>query len=170
MEGEERRAKIVEMLTDSNGPVSGSKLAGELNVSRQIIVGDVALIRAQGTEILATNSGYMLADFGSKTKTARINVKHKLEDSYDELCTILDEGAKILNEGVVHEVYGEIVVPLNIASRSDAKHHTEKLLSVNSEDLMILTNNVHFHTIEADNDLTVLRVQRALREKGYLIK
>lgn len=170
MEGEERRTRILEILRESKRPVSGTELAKKLSVSRQIVVGDIALLRAHGTEIIATNSGYIPADFSNKSKTFRVYEKHKLEDAYDEYCTILDEGAKIINEGVVHDIYGEVIVPLNILSRVDAKRHTEKMLEGNGEDLMILTGNSHFHTLEADSDLTILRVQRALHEKGYLVK
>lgn len=170
MEGEARRARIIEILKESKTPVSGSALAGELSVSRQIVVGDIALLRAQGTEIIATNSGYILADFTNRTKTFRVYEKHRLEDAYDEYCTILDEGARIIDEGIVHDVYGEVIVPLNILSRADARRHTERMLDCNSEDLMLLSGNNHFHTLEADSDLTILRVKRALHEKGYLIK
>jgi len=170
MEGEERRAEIVRKLSLAGKPLSGTFLSKELNVSRQIIVGDIALLRAHGTEIIATNSGYILAEMGRSVKQTRIYAKHKLEDSFDEFCTIVDEGARIIDEGIVHDIYGEVRVPLNIESRSDAKRHTERMMSCNSEDLMILTSNNHFHTVEADNDLILLRVQRALHEKGYIVK
>lgn len=170
MEGEERRAKILDILKERKTPVSGTSLARELSVSRQIVVGDIALLRAHGTEIIATNSGYLIADFSNKTKTFRVYCRHRLEDAYDEYCTILDEGARIINEGIVHDVYGEVIVPLNIMNRADAKRHTEKMLNGNCEDIMILSGNNHFHTLEAESDLTVLRVQRALHEKSYLVK
>lgn len=168
MEGEERRVEIVKILTESKAPVSGSYLASVLGVSRQIVVGDIALMRAAGTEIIATNSGYILAPHKSEVKSVRVKVKHKHEDSFDEICTIIDEGARLINEGINHDVYGEIIVPLNITNRSEAKRHTEAMLSCNGEDLMILTGNSHFHDIEADNELILLRVQKALHEKGYL--
>ncbi len=39
----DRKTKIMEIISSSDKPVSASKIAKELGVSRQIIVGDVAL-------------------------------------------------------------------------------------------------------------------------------
>ena len=46
MDGQTRREQILKMLEESEQPISGSTLAHQLGVSRQIIVGDVALLRA----------------------------------------------------------------------------------------------------------------------------
>ena len=54
MNAAQRRKVILERLTEANAPLSASVLAGELGVSRQIVVGDVALLRASGTQIDAT--------------------------------------------------------------------------------------------------------------------
>ena len=48
MKGEERRKQLLNILSSSNNPVSGGTLAKELNVSRQIIVQDISLLRANG--------------------------------------------------------------------------------------------------------------------------
>lgn len=170
MEGDARRTEIVKIMQASKSPISGSALAKKMEVSRQIIVGDIALLRAQGIDIVATNSGYILGGNVKGVKSVKVSCKHKLEDTFDEICTIIDEGARVVNEGIVHDVYGEISVSLNISNRSEAKRYTESLMLSNSEDLMILTGNNHFHVVEADNDLILLRVQKALRDKGYLAK
>ena len=60
MNGEDRREKIINILRSSSTPVAGVALAKELNVSRQVIVQDVALLRANGTAIFSTNRGYVL--------------------------------------------------------------------------------------------------------------
>ena len=52
-----RRAAIGEILAQARAPVSAAALARRLAVSRQIIVGDVALLRAAGADILATPRG-----------------------------------------------------------------------------------------------------------------
>ena len=52
-----RRGRIERILNEATGPVSGSTLASELGVSRQIIVGDVALLRSAGMPIISTNRG-----------------------------------------------------------------------------------------------------------------
>lgn len=53
-EGEKRRSQIIKILKDSKSPVSGTKLAKVLKVSRQVIVQDMALLRAQRMQILST--------------------------------------------------------------------------------------------------------------------
>ena len=46
LSGEERRNNILEILAAASAPISGSKLSRELGVSRQVIVTDIALIKA----------------------------------------------------------------------------------------------------------------------------
>lgn len=48
MDSEARREALAERLRGAEGPLSAAALARELNVSRQVIVGDVALLRAGG--------------------------------------------------------------------------------------------------------------------------
>ena len=45
-----RRERLMELLEGAEGPVSAAALARTLSVSRQIIVGDIALLRAAGKE------------------------------------------------------------------------------------------------------------------------
>ena len=54
MQGTERREQIIHEIRESTAPVSGKKLAALYNVSRQVIVQDIALIRAAGYDILST--------------------------------------------------------------------------------------------------------------------
>ena len=58
MAGEERRQEILKYIEESEKPVSGQKLAEIFHVSRQVIVQDIALLRAGDREILSTNRGY----------------------------------------------------------------------------------------------------------------
>ena len=60
MEAASRRQAILDRLRTADRPVSASALAAGLNVSRQIIVGDIALLRAGGAEISAPPRGYVL--------------------------------------------------------------------------------------------------------------
>lgn len=59
-----RRQAVAQALEEAVGPVSAAALAERFSVSRQIIVGDVALLRAGGTDILATPRGYLLGGRG----------------------------------------------------------------------------------------------------------
>ena len=58
MSGKERREEILQRITNSKTPVSGAALAKSCEVSRQVIVQDIALIRAAGYDVIATNRGY----------------------------------------------------------------------------------------------------------------
>ena len=75
MQAEARRQSIIRILTGSTAPVSAGRLAGILGVSRQIIVGDIALLRASGTDITATPRGYLLTK-GSEVIIHRIPCRH----------------------------------------------------------------------------------------------
>ena len=77
-EGEKRRAQILKILRESEQPVSGTDLAGRLHVSRQVIVQDIALLRAADNNIVSTNRGYVLLKPG---KFERIfKVRHTAEE------------------------------------------------------------------------------------------
>ena len=60
MTAEQRRSRISARLHEAHQPISATALAKELGVSRQIIVGDVALLRAAGQAITATARGYVI--------------------------------------------------------------------------------------------------------------
>ena len=62
MKGEERRTKLLDILSSSNSPISGGTLSKKLDVSRQIIVQDISLLRANGATIFSTNKGYLLQE------------------------------------------------------------------------------------------------------------
>lgn len=169
MEGDNRRTEIIKKLRESGAPVSGRTLASELNVSRQIIVGDIALIRAQGVNIVATNSGYVIEEDES-LKSMNVRIKHRPEDFYDVLCTVVDEGAFVSAIFIEHDVYGRVETKVNIKSRADAKVFAEKSFESSHAPLYALTGNVYYQKIDAPVDVILIRVQRALHEKGYITR
>ncbi len=170
MDGKERRALIVEKITDSAKPLSGSELSRLLKVSRQVIVGDIALLRAEGTDIIATNSGYIIGESHHKREQSVLKVNHTNTDIFDELCTIVDEGASVLDEYIMHPVYGKVSACINITNRTEAKAYAERIMDTGAKSLFSLSGGVHYHTIEASSQVAILRVQKALNEKGYLTK
>ena len=88
MKGEERRKQLLNILSSSNNPVSGGTLSKELNVSRQIIVQDISLLRANGATIFSTNKGYLLQE---DRKYSRVfKVYHTDDQVEEELSTIVD--------------------------------------------------------------------------------
>ena len=72
MNGEERRNQIVDILKHSSSPVPGTQLAQILDVSRQVIVQDIALIRAKNIDVFSTNRGYVSR---STAAYLRLNMK-----------------------------------------------------------------------------------------------
>lgn len=167
MTGTERRQQIVKLIENSARPVPAKTLALDFDVSRQIIVQDIALIRASGYDILSTNRGYILI---KKEKASRIvKVSHTDEQMADELCAIVDLGAQVENVMVNHRAYGHIEAPLHIASRKDIKVFQEKLRDSSSSPLKNTTAGYHYHLISADSEETLDEVEAMLKEKGYLL-
>ena len=122
MNAAERRTKIIELLAASDRPMSATALAARCGVSRQIIVGDVALLRAGGVAVMATPRGYILENAASAPAYAerRIVAHHDDDRLREELYTIVDLGGAAIDVTVEHSIYGQITAPLHIFSRYDA--------------------------------------------------
>lgn len=170
MEGDSRREKIIEMLNCTAEPLSGAALAKKLKVSRQVIVQDIALLRAYDKNILSTNKGYILYQPVREGKRFRrtVSVRHTDDQMQDELYTIVDCGACMLDVVVEHEVYGQITVDLFLRSRQDVDEFLQKIAKSDAQPLKSLTNGAHFHTLEADSEDVFVRVEERLKAKGYL--
>lgn len=169
MEGDVRREKIIDILEQSKKAVSGTELAEMLSVSRQVIVQDIALLRAVNKDILSTNKGYILYH-ESKSKCNRsFHVYHKDSQIEDELNTIVDNNGKVLDVVVEHDIYGQITVDLIICSRRDVKEFVEKINNNKTKPLKELTDGVHYHTVEADSEEDLDVIEMELKKKGYLI-
>ena len=167
MTGAERREGIIETIRNSSTPVSGTALARRYEVSRQVIVQDIALIRAAGHDIISTHRGYILE---TKSTVKRIfKVIHTDEQLEDELQTIVDLGGTIVNVKVRHRVYGEMKAPLNIRSRKQVQDFLEDIRSGKSSPLMNITSNYHYHEVEAESEEVLEQIGEELRRKGYLV-
>lgn len=170
MEGNVRRKKLISLLKNEEDPLTGAELAKNLGVSRQVIVQDIALLRATDYNILSTTKGYLLYEVESSMIKRVFKVKHNTAQIEDELCTIVDNGGKILDVVVVHEIYGEIATPLIIRNRNDVYDFVKKVEQHKIVPLKELTMGIHRHTIEADSEETLSRIEEALRRKHYLIE
>lgn len=170
MDGNKRREKLIQILKDRKKPISGGELSQILDVSRQVIVQDIALLRASDYDIISTTKGYMLYQDEEAKYTRVINVKHTTEEIEDELCTIVDNGGRILDVHVIHEIYGQIVTDLIIRNRSDVYDFVKKVKEKKIVPLKELTAGNHCHTIEADDEETLDKVIEALRIKNYLLE
>lgn len=167
MTGSERRAGIIREIQESTIPVPGKKLALNYEVSRQVIVQDIALLRASGCDIISTNRGYILNAVKSVSRVFK--VQHTDEQLEEEMCAIVDLGGCIDNVMVNHRVYGHIEAELNINSRRKVKEFLEDIRNGKSSPLKNITSNYHYHKITADSENTLDMIEDMLREKQFLI-
>ena len=168
MNAEMRRRSILERLKTENGPVSAAALAAQLGVSRQIIVGDVALLRACGAEISATPRGYMLSrDEGFIIRTAACC--HSGGDMRAELDIMVDNGCIVRDVIVEHPIYGQIAGSLQLRSRYDVEQFIERSRETDAAPLSSLTDGIHLHTLLCPDERAYERVCAQLRESGFLL-
>lgn len=168
MNGEERRKKILRILTESDTPVSGVALAGKLSVSRQVIVQDIALLRANGTGIFSTNRGYLIQK--QKEYSRVFKIYHSDEDVETELSLIVDLGGIIKDVFVYHKVYGVVRADMNIKSRMDIRNYLQDISTGKSSLLKNVTSGFHYHTIIAESENILDMIQEELQNKGFLAK
>lgn len=174
MKADARRESIISHLQSSPMPVSASGLAALLKVSRQIIVSDVALLRAGGLNISATPRGYILSenDAGKSRHGFEgiLPCKHTAAQLKEELYTMVDFGAEVIDVTIEHSLYGQLSGSLNLNSRYDVDLFTEKIESSADLPLSILTEGVHLHKIGCKDENTFELVKKALDDKKILIK
>ena len=165
-----RRDEILQALAGVSGPVSAAALAARLGVSRQVVVGDVALLRAAGSPIVATPRGYVLGG-GQEGSGVRCTVacRHGLDGLLDELYTVADCGCGVLDVTVEHPVYGQLSGQLQVFSRYDADVFWDALQKNGEQPLCSLTGDIHLHTLVCPDEARKARVLAALEEKGYLM-
>lgn len=168
MTGQERRKLIIDILKKSQTPVPGTAISKELKVSRQVIVQDIALLRANGEEILSTNQGYLLS---AKNIASRVfKVIHTDEQVRTELQLIVDCGGIVKDVFVYHKVYGVVKADMNIRSRMDVAHFTQDIASGKSSLLKNITSGYHYHTVLAPSEDILNIIQDELNKAGFLAK
>ena len=170
MSSNERREKLLQILKKSDKPVKGSELSAELQVSRQVVVKDIALLRASGLEIIATSNGYIVLD--SVKNEFKIKCKnHNSDDElYDELQTIIDLGGKVKDVIVEHPTYGVLKADLNVATNRDLRNFMQKAATNEFKQLSVLSPDYHIHTIEVDNDEIFEEIQKELKLNNILFE
>ena len=163
----ERRNKIIEMLETTKEPIKGSDFAKIFGVSRQVVVQDIALLRAKNHNIISTHKGYVLQEKGNIQRVFK--VKHSEEKLLDELNLIVDLGGQVEDVFVYHKLYGVIRVEMNVKSRKDAKKYVEGIYGGVSVPLEQITSEYHYHTVTADSTETLDEIQEELQKQGYLV-
>jgi hypothetical protein len=160
---EERRKKIAQTLT-AERPISATALAGQFSVSRQIIVGDIALLRAGGLDVVATPRGYKLGETRGLVRT--VACVHTAEETERELLAMVDNGCTVIDVVVEHPLYGQLTGQLSLASRYDVRQFVEKASL--APPLSSLTHGVHLHNLRCPDEAAYQRVRQTLQDLGYL--
>ena len=168
MKTSERRNEIIAMLRKAKGPIAAKELASEFQVSRQVIVQDMALLRAQENDITSTNLGYSIL---KQDKARRVfKVMHTDEQVEEELSLIVDYGGVVEDVFIYHKVYGIVRADLQIRCRKDIEAFLQDLATGKSGLLKNVTSNYHYHTVSAPTEKLLDLIQQQLMEKGFLAK
>ena len=166
MKSDERRKSIVNLLLSEKRAVSGSELAEKYDVSRQIIVKDISILKEQGFDLVATSAGYVIQ---SSPYVERVfKVLHTTEQTEDELQAIVDLGGIVADVFVWHKAYGKLEAKLNISSRSQIKQFIESVRTGKSVELMHITGGYHYHTVRAENEKILDSISDILIERKYI--
>jgi transcriptional regulator of NAD metabolism len=171
MQAQTRREAILNILQGSQAPVKGGLLSKAVGVSRQVIVGDIALLRAQGHRIIATPSGYMmLYEYAKKGVKKVVACKHHTNQQMRrELLTMVRHHCIVEDVIVEHPVYGEICAPLHIKSEQDVENFIQSLEETNSQPISLTTGGVHLHSLWADNPNDIEALLQALGALKLLV-
>lgn len=169
MHGDTRRNEILHLLQIMSGPASATALAKELSVSRQVIVGDIALLRAAGHNISATPRGYViLRETVGLLKT--IACQHCAAQMEPELNDIVDQGCTVIDVVVEHPVYGQLTGPLQLSNRYEVAQFILRVETEQAQPLSHLTHGIHLHTIACPDEAAFGRVCVSLRQHGFLLE
>lgn len=166
LSGTQRRGKILELIRNSDTPLSGTALGKITGVSRQVVVQDIALLRTEGHPILSTARGYLLER--SNKVTRLFKVCHTDEQTELELNTVVDLGGCVEDVMVNHRAYGKISASVQIKSRRDVQLFIDRIRSGKSSLLMHVTSGYHFHHISAEREEILDEIEEKLRQLGFL--
>lgn len=168
MTSKKRREEIIKLLINNNSTIKGTKLAELFSVTRQIIVKDIAILRAEGKNIIATPDGYILNKDINKVKTI-IAVNHNSKETMEELEIVVKYGGMIEDVIIEHPLYGELRGNLMIKNLNDLNKFEKEYNNNNAKPLSNLTNGIHLHTIAADSTEDIEEIKRELKERGFLL-
>ena len=169
MAASQRQALIIERLHQSNEPITGSEFAKATNVSRQVIVQDISILKAKKEPIIATSRGYMLQNKSGHTNSRIIAVNHTPEQAEDELNIIVDHGVTVKDVTVEHALYGEITASIMVSNRVEVKQFIQKMNETKASYLSTLSNGIHLHTLEADSMDKIKAACKSLADENILL-
>ena len=166
MTAAQRRSAIYEQLTRADAPISATALAQRFSVTRQVVVGDIALLRAEGHRITATPRGYMIPSETGLLRT--IACHHSGEDTQKELFAMVDCGCTVLDVIVEHPVYGQLTAPLALSSRYDVEQFVQRMADSHAQPISTLTDGVHLHTLSCPSEAVFAHLKETLADMGML--
>ncbi|MBU3109716.1 transcription repressor NadR [Clostridium gasigenes] len=168
MKSIDRRESIVKLLRKNNKAIKGIDLANRFGVTRQIIVKDIAILRAEGSNIIATPEGYIYNIDINRVKSI-IAVNHSIDNMIEELQVVVKYGGIIENVIVEHPLYGEIIGNMMIKNLNDLNKFEESFKNIDAKPLSELTNGIHLHTISADTEEDIEAIKKELEETGFAL-
>lgn len=166
MNTDERRKEILKLLQNTDTPVVARKLAEQFHVSRQVIVQDIAVIRASTPGILSTTRGYVMQQESRFVR--EFKVYHEQDKTAEELNLIVDFGGSVCNISISHRVYGRVSAPMDIRSRQDVNEFIEALNNSQSSVLSNATSGYHYHLVETASEERLDRIEEQLKKAGFL--
>ena len=150
----DRKQALLKLLKEAPKALNGQTLAEHFHVTRQVIVQDIAILRADGAPILSTNRGYIYKENDASPYVHKLfKVKHELEEIGQELLAI-----------------GEIETLLKLTCRRDVQHFLEQVENSDFRPLSELTDGIHYHLVEAETQQDLHYIEEALDQLGYLVK
>jgi uncharacterized protein len=168
--GDERRTKLLHILKTTPEPVTGAELSRVANVSRQVIVGDITLLKAKNEPIIATSQGYLYLHAGAPQTVERvIACNHSPEQTEEELNLLVDNGCTIKDVKIEHPVYGDLTASMMISNRKEVQLFLEKIVNTKAAFLSELTSGIHLHTIVAQSEDQLDAAEEVLQKAGFLV-
>ncbi|MGE7601060.1 transcription repressor NadR [Peribacillus sp. NPDC097675] len=168
--GEERRTKLLHILQTSSQPITGSELSQITNVSRQVIVGDITLLKARNEPIIATSQGYIYLQTETRPNPERtVACQHDPSRAQEELFLLVDIGITVKDVKVEHPVYGDLTASIMVSNRKEVESFLSKVTETNATLLSELTSGIHLHTISASSEEILNEAEEALNKAGILV-
>lgn len=164
----ERREDIYKLLLKSDIPLKGVDIAKKYLVTRQVIVKDIAILRAKGQNIIATPDGYIVSKNDNKVK-AIIAVNHSEEEMIEEMSIVIKYGGIIEDVIVEHPLYGEIRGMLMIKNYNELNKFIKKYRDQDARLLSVLTKGIHIHTIAAESNEDIDSIISELKEHNFIV-
>lgn len=170
--GEERRTVLLKLLKKADEPITGGELAAYANVSRQVIVSDITLLKARQEPIIATSQGYLYMQQSPTVQTFEriIACYHKPEETEQELTILVDLGVTVKDVKIEHPVYGDLTASIMVSNRNEVSQFIHKINTTKAAYLSELTEGYHLHTISARKEKTLNLAEQALRNAHFLVE